>query len=595
MRPFTKPFALAVAAVSLAWLAPPAAADPLQGVGVQGSQLVLFDRYLLSGTAQALFVAQDDTPGGIHAGDLTSASALGGTVEIFSLSDPANRAVYDLSEESAPGGEGGVWQVSEGGARYVDPSAGPGGRGARLVVVKPEQELRVVAENLGDGDAATGDQGATDLDLGAIAPDDTLRVRVTLVNGPLPEDTHVMCTDFSDLTIRRIAGGGFRIVSRTSTAPADCGAPCACGAATRLTFTTGIGTGDCGAVTDAGGATLLGLACGGLYFGGGSAAVPLPATVPDRGTTVTNVAGCVGQDLTLAPATAADTGSNRTCSAAGCLFGPPLPIPNTAVAPLSTCLVNTVAEDASGTAQCQAGTTDLRLPLNTDVYLTGDIFPDTGCVGGPAAGGPCTADADCGDGGFCSTGIQTCPLCTADTTSSTGFRCRGGSAAGGACAPGSSDLGSAYPTSHDCPPAQPVLGSLPINFQLTTGTTTRSADPGAAPGVICGFCNDQDETGLFPNPPQSCVTDADCSQPFEACRQRSPGAFAAGAGRTVTETGSPAGDLTDLASHAQTLVSVFCIPPTFNGAIDASADLPGPGAVALVGSVQLGVEGAAGP
>ena len=43
----------------------------------------------------------------------------------------------------------------------------------------------------------------------------------------------------------------------------------------------------------------------------------------------------------------------------------------------------------------------------------------------------------------------------------------------------------------------------------------------------------------------------------------------------------------DGAAHASTLVSVFCIPPTFNGAIDAAADLPGPGAVSLPGHAQL--------
>jgi hypothetical protein len=51
--------------------------------------------------------------------------------------------------------------------------------------------------------------------------------------------------------------------------------------------------------------------------------------------------------------------------------------------------------------------------------------------------------------------------------------------------------------------------------------------------------------------------------------------------------GAPAGDLTDSAPHASTLVSIFCIPPTFNATIDAAANLPGPGAVALPGSSEL--------
>ena len=34
-------------------------------------------------------------------------------------------------------------------------------------------------------------------------------------------------------------------------------------------------------------------------------------------------------------------------------------------------------------------------------------------------------------------------------------------------------------------------------------------------------------------------------------------------------------------------MSVFCIPPTFNGTVDSTGDLPAPGAVALEGSAQL--------
>ena len=37
-------------------------------------------------------------------------------------------------------------------------------RGAKVVVVKPAKVLKVVGKNLGDGDAATGNDSATDLD-----------------------------------------------------------------------------------------------------------------------------------------------------------------------------------------------------------------------------------------------------------------------------------------------------------------------------------------------------------------------------------------------------------------------------------------------
>ena len=67
------------------------------------------------------------------------------------------------------------------------------------------------------------------------------------------------------------------------------------------------------------------------------------------------------------------------------------------------------------------------------------------------------------------------------------------------------------------------------------------------------------------------------------------GAFgpAGGAAHTITETGSPAGNITDRAGHAATLASVFCIPPTFTPTEDAGFDVTGPGAVTYPGTVQL--------
>src|SRR5207244_12525515 len=73
------------------------------------------------------------------------------------------------------------------------------------------------------------------------------------------------------------------------------------------------------------------------------------------------------------------------------------------------------------------------------------------------------------------------------------------------------------------------------------------------------------------------------------CRQANPGACgpAGGGAHTITETGAPAGDMTDGLGHASTLVSIFCIQPTFNATVDGAGDLPGPGAVALPGTAQL--------
>ncbi|HYR96962.1 MAG TPA: hypothetical protein VEM57_09500, partial [Candidatus Binatus sp.] len=89
-----------------------------------------------------------------------------------------------------------------------------------------------------------------------------------------------------------------------------------------------------------------------------------------------------------------------------------------------------------------------------------------------------------------------------------------------------------------------------------------------------------------------CTSDAQCSGQagtWPDCAQKSPGAFgpAGGGAHSITETGSPAGNMTDGLGHASTLVSIFCIQPTFDGTVDAAGDLPGPGAVSLPGTAQL--------
>jgi hypothetical protein len=348
-------------------------------------------------------------------------------------------------------------------------------------------------------------------------------------------------------------------------------APC-CNGEQYLSFLTNPGTGDCGDVVTAEGGPYSNIACGGLYFGGGGNSVPLPAIVPDRGQTVSRIASCSGQTATLAAATSAETGTNLNCSAAGCLFGAPLPIPNAGSTPTSTCVINVVASDLTGSVNCASGTEDINLPLTSQLFLTGDSLP-------------------------LEPGIQPCPLCTGGSPGvpNSGV-CDGGGNNGMACTPQSSDLGEAFPTSHDCPPAlNSSIGSIPIGFALSTGTVSYTAVPsGTQPRVFCGYCRDADRTLSFQNPAVKCLengmTTATCAgQPFESCQQQTYGAFGPGGGSvsTITGLGTPAGDLNDSAGHPSTLVSVFCIPPTFNATIDAAANLPGPGAVALPGNTAL--------
>jgi len=412
-------------------------------------------------------------------------------------------------------------------------------------------------------------------------------------------------------------------------------AACACGASTptRLDFTTDVGTGECGAVTDGSGDNLLCLDCAGLYFGGGAVAVPLPATVPNMGSSLTKVSNCSDTCLTLANLTSTDTGSNRNCTSVNCLFGPPLPIPNNAAAPLSTCIINIVAADAQGFAQCDTGASSVNLPLTSLTYLFGDLLngttpdrPDVAgiqpcpvCLNackvcsstGASNGMPCMTNADCGTGGFCGGSACTSDAdCPAGISCSSAPQCLGGPNDGLACTPGSGSLGDPYPTSHDCPPpgfpvgtlpGQPI-GTLPIPFALTTSISSK---PGVVSGtqqrVFCGYCRDAN-TGCFEGDPTAamdgcptpagalhpCTSDADCTTPsYASCEQRDQGAFRQGSAATVFEVGAQAGSMIDGAAHPSRLVSVFCVPPTFNPAIDAAADLPGPGAVSLPGHAQL--------
>ena len=483
----------------------------------------------------------------------------------------------------------------------------------------------------------------------------------------------------------------------SSTAPATC--TCTGGTPTRQSFTTGVGTGSCGHLDADGNPGFFPLACGGLYFGGAGVSTPLPSTIPDLGTTVTNVS-CNGTALTLSGTTPADTGGNRcsggtnhhnacasnadcpggackflTCSNAGCLFGPPLPVPNGSHsgAATSTCVINTVAANGAGTGDCAAGTTtSFNLPLGSALFLAGDLMPmrcsggtapGANCTGGGACGtttacpgggtcvndtgrctdngGPCCSDGDCnvgatcesaacvggtndgkgcitaadcpGAGAHCRTFIQPCPIC--DPTTNT---CDGGPNNGLTCTPGASPVDGDFPTSHDCPPATSLgIGTLSIAFKLDTGTITQTAvDTADQVNVFCGFCKnktlnsfarkcDGAATGANCTGDGNCPAgqhclpiacnpangNADCAAAtgFTSCGQRTSGAFTSNdVARTIVETGSPAGSqTTGGAAQPQTLVSIFCIPPTFNTLVDSAADLPGPGAAVLQGTVQL--------
>jgi hypothetical protein len=460
---------------------------------------------------------------------------------------------------------------------------------ARLGINFWTRERNFIAPTILSNRTVTGTQDWTNLEVQALAPPGAGYVRVELrLSGP-----GTLWAD--DLSVTRTGGGG--PISTTSTSVTSTsssssssstgvpttsttsttfpGGPC-CNGDRFLSFSRVAGAGDCGDVRSNAGLA-RDIECGGLYSGGGSTFTPLPVPLPDAGTFVTTITGCTGPVATVGSTASPDTGSNGSCTTTGCFFGPPLAVPNPLSTPVGLCVLTRVSAPASGTVDCSTGATDLSLPLGAIIYLTGDTSTDlAGTI----------------------PGIQPCPLCSDGT-------CIAGPNHGKACTPGTTALSESYPTSLDCPP-DPMfdIGTLPLSFALTTGSLTWTAtvatnDTGdtlsSQNRVFAGFCRDSNETGAFQLPgtgtPKQCwengmAVGPACVEPLESCEQRSNGAFGptGGANATITVIGSAASSLGGPAPA--TLVSIFAIPPSLDATVDASQDLPGPGAIAIQGTAQ---------
>lgn len=384
--------------------------------------------------------------------------------------------------------------------------------------------------------------------------------------GPTPTSTSTSTSTSSSSTF------GTSTTSTTLNVCPGCGI-----GAQFISFTNGIGTGTCGSILNANGSLYGDLDCGGLYIGGGGNTVPLPIVTPDVTSSVTKILSCTGAVATLGPSTSTETGDKHQCSDIGCFFGGPLPIPNAGSTPTSTCVINTVAAPASGTLDCDAGTADIDLPLLSEIFLVGDSLPLT-------------------------PGIQPCPLCTGGTPNVVNSgNCEGGINNGMSCTPLNSMQTASYPTSHDCPPLLGLsIGTIPIGFALSSGTLSWTATPAPNPvstgqiRVFCGYCRN-DATLGFQQPFQQCwengaaVGGACTFGGVDAtCEQRDQGAFGPNGQnvRTINAIGAPAGSIVNGLPHNQNLVSVFCIPPTFNATVDNAGNLPGPGAVAFQGVIE---------
>ncbi len=338
--------------------------------------------------------------------------------------------------------------------------------------------------------------------------------------------------------------------------------------------------GACGAP----GSNISDLACGDLLIGGGLSAVP-PGRIPDGIRLTMAVAVCGGTDLILGPSAA--TGA-KDCSrgldvtgAPRCFFGPPLPIPNL-LPPVSTCVVNAISRDVTGTIDTLAGEQALHLGLSSQVFLTGTTYDDETTVD-----------------------LETCPRCVdAQGAAAASGTCNLGQNAGLAC-----ESTNSTGLTMDCLPDETLfVGALGIELDpLTTGTTALSA----ADGRFCNFglcvggtedrqpCNNAGDCPLGSCQPrcqggsaagQPCDANEDCQQDGAGgvCGQLTQGAFSAAPARRVVQSGTPApppfgvGDVKDAV-----LGGVFCIPRTGTPVIDSVSDLPGPGALSLDVSVSL--------
>jgi hypothetical protein len=255
-----------------------------------------------------------------------------------------------------------------------------------------------------------------------------------------------------------------------------------------------------------------------------------------------NVSG--GPIFSVSARTEAQTGTNRTCSNTACIFGPWLPISNSGT---STCVQNTFASPASGTLNGTTGAFTGSFPLTSTVYLTAN-------------------------------GADPCPRCVNGTPGVTNSgRCQVGWTSGTGPSPNENDpctpTDSAGDT-YDCAPSPGgVLPGFPVDLTpITTGTAFKFNAGGL-------FCPSQANSGAF-----GCSGGTSGGTP-SIC----PNGTTAPLIDYFEEVGSATGPVT-AAPTATALASTFCIPSVGGNLgflINGAANLPGPGATSLPGTLEL--------
>jgi hypothetical protein len=384
---------------------------------------------------------------------------------------------------------------------------------------------------------------------------------------------------------------------------------------------------------------LKNLLCGRISIGGGSSQVP-DNVVPAGATNRFNLTKCIGTTCGITGAVPGSTPPGVDCTWVGCPFGVPLPISN---AGLSLCVTNTFSAFPTGTIDTATGAATWSFPLSSKTILTGN--PTQPCpicavsVGGaPCAGSPgspCTGvcDGSPNQGAACQStnpnGLSNdCPA-PAVVAGAAGQRCYRGLNNGAGCARGA-----------DCPGGlcSSFVGDIALHSSpLTTGAASLSSSfdnslctgPGT-PQACCtnvgtGNCNvfcpgqSVSQRGAFLSPiclggtndGEPCATLADCPG-GTSCRNGvlnnycvggandglgcssaascpSPGVCskAGTLAQVIRASGAAAGPLSFGVAQPIGLASVFCVPTTTSAVVNANANLPGPSAATLAGTIIL--------
>jgi hypothetical protein len=500
-------------------------------IGVTGLKLIILDKVAAASKAKAVCVVKDP---GITKGSGTDPTDISGNMDVK----------YDATAGSWDMPQGANWLVNKSTvAKYVNKPA-PSGGAVKVSVIKPSTLFKVVGKSLGD----------TPIDISS-PPSGNVYVALNVTNGGV---TNRHCTAFTACVHKVIAGGGnYKLICKGSAiSDPSCTAAAPPPSGTTLEFVTTTGAGDCGDVKTggAGGTTLLDLTCGNLYLGGGDSSLPAGGT-PDGSMTIFNTA-CVAGTCTLSATTPGAVTANH-CSTASVITGTACTTPpavnnttcTTPHGPTATC----AADGFCHIPSCFFGT---RLPIvngGLSTCVTNSFRSNgTGSVSSGAGSGSMNVDLF-SQPSVTGNATAPCPLCSGAPGPGT---CSAVAANPGAACTGTNSAGNNY----ECVAA---TGSSLGEFQVNLGAVSTSGSILAGGGGM--FCPGQVNAGAF-------------------------GFGGSMAPTTVADyidvSGSAAGTLSP-GTHAVTVGTTFCIPATGNVLIDGSTDLPGPGAVALVGTWEL--------